>query len=373
MHGKLVITFIMLLMSMLVVGCSAKAPEETTMPTPAETLLIPITGATATEAPAATEISATLTSAPEVTLTSTAPVRPTNAPDCTNSASFVIDLTIPDNTEIIGGTTFTKTWRVLNTGTCIWASDYTLAPYSGERMSAPASVPLALTYPNQTLDISIRLIAPNRLGKYEGYFVIKNAAGKIMKINSDSRLWIVINVKSVATATNTAVPGAATAAPLPGAVNVTATAGGTSGNGFATVNCAYVLDPAKVTEVINAVNAYRAQAGLPAYTVSPQLTLAAQAHANDMACDKLFGHTGSNGSTPQSRVVVSGYVASSVTENVYGSYPPLTGQGAVDWWKNDKTDLRHNLNLISDKFVDIGVGYSFFDNFGYYVIIFATP
>jgi uncharacterized protein YkwD len=84
-------------------------------------------------------------------------------------------------------------------------------------------------------------------------------------------------------------------------------------------------------------------------------------------------HTGSNGSTPTSRVVISGYVASSISENVYGSYPPLSGQGAVDWWKNDKTDLQHNRNLVSDTFVDIGVGYAFFDNFGYYVIVFASP
>jgi uncharacterized protein YkwD len=166
---------------------------------------------------------------------------------------------------------------------------------------------------------------------------------------------------------------AATAPAASGATSVPATASGASGNGFATANCAYTLDAAKVTEAINAINAYRAQSGLPAYNLDPQLTLAAQAHANDMACNKLFVHTGSNGSTPASRVVVSGYVAKSVSENVQGSYPPLSGQGAIDWWKNDKTDLRHNLNLISDKFVDIGVGYSFFNDYGYYVIVFATP
>jgi uncharacterized protein YkwD len=371
MKGKLVITF-MIATAMLIVACGARAPVETSAPPPTETLLIPITGATATETPAATEISTTSTATLESTSTSTPQSRPTNAPDCTNSASFVTDVTIPDNIEMMGGTSFTKTWRVVNTGTCVWASDYTLAPYTGERMSAPASVPLALTYPGQALDISVQLKTPNRIGKYEGYFVIKNETGKIMKINSDSRLWTVINVKSLATATNTAVSGAATATPLPGAVNVSATVGA-SGNGFATVTCTYVLDPAKVTEVINAVNAYRAQSGLPAYNVNPQLTLAAQAHANDMACNNLFAHTGSNGSTPQSRIVVSGYVASSASENVYGSYPPLSGQGAVDWWKHDKTDLRHNLNLVSDKFVDIGVGYSFFNNYGYYVIVFAAP
>jgi uncharacterized protein YkwD len=51
----------------------------------------------------------------------------------------------------------------------------------------------------------------------------------------------------------------------------------------------------------------------------------------------------------------------------------LTGQGTVDLWKNDKTDLQNNSNLVSAKFVDIGVGYAFFNNYGYYVIVFAAP
>jgi uncharacterized protein YkwD len=92
-----------------------------------------------------------------------------------------------------------------------------------------------------------------------------------------------------------------------------------------------------------------------------------------MACNNLFTHSGSNGSTIQSRVTASGYVYSTVSENVYGSYPPLSGAGVVNWWKNDKSDLRHNLNLISDTFVDVGVGYSFFNNYGYYVVVFGSP
>jgi uncharacterized protein YkwD len=229
-------------------------------------------------------------------------------------------------------------------------------------MSSPASVPLATTYPGQTLDISIPLKAPNAVGTHKGYFVIKNPAGLIMKINSDSRLWVIIDVKSTVAATAASTIVSTTAAP-----------GGTSGNGFATVTCAFTLDQARVTDVIKAVNAYRTQFGLPAYNINPQLTLAAQAHANDMACNNLFGHTGSNKSTVDSRVIISGYIASSVSENVYGSYPPLSGPDVVNWWKNDKTDLRHNLNLVSDRFIDIGMGYAFFDNYGYYVIVFGTP
>ena len=362
MNEKRSITF-MILVVMILSACGNQSSAETPTPAVVDTVIIPVTGATMTETAAATEVSVTSTDLPEPT-SSPEPPRPTNVPDCTNSASFVTDVSIPDDTEMSGDTIFTKTWRVVNTGTCIWASDYTLTNYAGERMSAPASVPLTLTNPGETLDISVPLKAPNSVGTHKGYFVIKNPAGLIMKINSDSRLWIVIDVKSIVSATATAVSGA---------TNVPVTASGASGNGFATVNCAYTLDPAKVTEVINAVNAYRAQSGLAAYNVSEQLTRAAQAHANDMACNNLFVHTGSNGSTPNSRVVVSGYVAASVSENVYGSYPPLSGSDVVTWWKNDKTDLRHNLNLISDKFVDVGVGYAFFNNFGYYVIVFATP
>ena len=361
MDGKRIITC-MILTVLFLSACGNQATVETSVPTLAETALIPITGATQTEEPSTAEILATSTATSEST--STPEPRPTNIPDCTNSASFVTDVTIPDNSEMAGDTPFIKTWRVSNTGTCIWAFDYTVTSYAGESMSAPESVQLPLTYPGETADISIPLKAPNSVGTHTGYFVVKNPAGLIMQINSDSRLWVVIDVKSTVAATATAA-SETTGTP--------ATASGASGNGFATVNCAYTLSPAKVTEVITAVNAYRAQSGLPAYKVDEKLTLAAQAHANDMACNNLFVHTGSNGSTPTSRVVVSGYVASSVSENVYGSYPPLSGQGAVDWWKNDKTDLQHNRNLVSDTFIDIGVGYSFFNNFGYYTIVFATP
>jgi len=72
-------------------------------------------------------------------------------------------------------------------------------------------------------------------------------------------------------------------------------------------------------------------------------------------------------------VAATGYVASSVSENIYGSYPPLTGQGVVNWWINDKSDLRHNQNLLSTTFTQIGVGYSFYENFGYYVLVVAKP
>jgi len=312
-----------------------------------------------TETPFVTNTEAAVATPAQFTPTAETP-RPTNIPDCTNSASFVIDVTIPDNSKVDAGISFTKTWRVSNSGTCIWGSDYTLTYYSEERMNAPASVPLAITYPGQTADISINLMAPNSLGTHRGNFVIKNPAGLIMKVDNDSRLWLVINVTNeIATATAIA--------------NANATAVSTSDVGLATAACAFSSGTSNITDTLNAINAYRTTSGLPPYTINSQLAKAAQSHANDMACNNLFGHTGSDGSTIQSRVTESGYVYSFVTENVYGSYPPLTGEGVVNWWKADKTDLNHNRNLISDTYTEIGIGYSFFNNYGYYVVVFGTP
>jgi uncharacterized protein YkwD len=106
--------------------------------------------------------------------------------------------------------------------------------------------------------------------------------------------------------------------------------------------------------------------------VDPLLAKAAQSHANDMACNNLNSHTGSNSSTIESRIAASGYKAAFSAENVYVSNPPATGQDAVNSWINN-TDTKIKLNLISDTFIDIGVGYASFNNSGYYVIVFGTP
>lgn len=361
-------------------GAATEIPVFTATEAEATTAPASTTEAPATETTAATAegTAATPTSStpPSATPTVGTPI-PTNPPDCTNSAMFVTDVTIPDNTNIVGAATFTKTWRVANNGTCVWGPTYTLVHYSDERLGAPDAVPLGLTYPGQTLDISVDLTAPNITGTHRGNFVIENPAGLIMKIGDDSRLWVIINVTTTTavTATATQTPIGATGTP---AGSPTATPTGptptqsSSSSNLTTANCAFTTDRAKLTEVINALNAYRAQKGLPAYTVNALLAQAAQRHANDIACHKLYVHTGSDGSTVQSRVRDTGYVAKSVSENVNGNYPPLDGEAAVNWWVNDRTEPRHGQNLISTTFTEIGVGYSFYDNYGFYALVFAT-
>lgn len=296
------------------------------------------------------------------------PATPTaivNPPNCTDSAAFVADVTVPDNTNFKQGDTFNKAWRVKNTGTCAWTDQYTLTFYDGDQMGAPDSVALRVTKPGDTLDIAVDMTAPNKDAIYRADFEIRNPAGEAMKIDQNTKLWVIITVGSAASSGGGSGSGTGT-----GSGSGT---GSAAGPGLVTSTCAFTVDPYRVDEAVAAINAYRAQNGLPPYAVNADLVTAAQSHAADMACFNLFGHTGSNGSTPASRVASTGYAASSLTENVYGSYPPLTGQGVMEWWKNDLTDIRHNQNLLSTKYTEIGIGYAFFNNFGYYVANFAVP
>jgi uncharacterized protein YkwD len=282
-----------------------------------------------------------------------------NAPDCTDSAAFIVDVTVPDNTPVGQGEAFKKIWRIKNTGTCTWTSAYTLNFKKGDQMGAANSMPLqGETSPGAALDVAVDMTAASAGGIYRADFVIQNPAGQVMPIDKETTLWVIIQV-----GTATAVPGGAGGGATP-----------TSGGGGLVVStCAYSVSPANTDAVVAAINSYRASNGLPAYRVNPLLTKAAQAHSADMACNSLFTHKGSDGSTPATRVAAAGYSASDVSENVYGSYPPLSGQGVVSWWATDQTDLRHNQNLVSNQYTEIGVGYSFFNNYGYYVVVFASP
>jgi uncharacterized protein YkwD len=376
------------LLALTLSACSGQTATETVAPAASETQ-VATEPAASTEIPAVTEMSTTPSAGTPGTETSATPPTatptlgtpvPTNPPDCTNSASFVADVSIPDNTNVAGGTNFTKTWRISNNGTCVWGPDYTLVHYSDEPMGAPTSIPLPVTYPGQTADISVNLVAPNTTGTHRGNFVIENPAGLIMNVGDDSRLWVIINV-TVITASTAAATGTAAgnATSTTGVGSVTATSTGAASNptasssGSATGTCLFSIERSKLTETINALNSYRAQNGQPAYTVNPKLAQAAQRHANDMACNNLSGHDGSDDSTPQSRVADAGYIASSVAENVNGNNPPFNGQQVVNEWITDETEAQNGENLVSTTFTEIGVGYAFFDNSGYYVIVFAEP
>jgi len=312
-------------------GTSTPDENPTTLPAPTSEANLP--------SPAAPASKASATS-------SAAPTAKSNSSGCADSAAFVSDVTVPDNTNLDTSETFVKTWRVKNTGTCAWTDKYTLVFTSGEQMGAPDSKPLSATQPGKTLDISVNMIAPAKDAAYRGDYELRNPAGEAMPIDNGTSLRIIITVGTATTASG--------------------------GPGSASATCAFTVSSTNTSAVVDAVNAYRADNGLPALTVKPALTAAAQAHSNDMACNSLFVHSGSDGSTPQSRATAAGY-SGAVTENVYGRNPPPSGQEVVAWWATDQTDPRHGQNLLTTKYTEVGVGYSFFGDFGYYAVVFGAP
>lgn len=144
-----------------------------------ELALTPPTGTPVPETPSPFPTLAPPSSAgplPTISFTS-ATVASDSAPGCDNAA-YVADLTIPDKTRLDPSQSFTKKWRVQNTGTCTWDSTYQLTFLDGEHMNGPANVNMGLSVPpGQQADLSVDLQAPSSPGDFYGRWQMQNPQG----------------------------------------------------------------------------------------------------------------------------------------------------------------------------------------------------
>ena len=85
---------------------------------------------------------------------------------CQPSLAYVNDLTIPDGTSIAAGDLFTKTWSVLNDGTCPWGPGLRLQFVDGTPLGLTDSVALPAAEPGDTVAISVPMRAPSSLGSH---------------------------------------------------------------------------------------------------------------------------------------------------------------------------------------------------------------
>ena len=116
------------------------------------------------------------------------PARPDPKPECTQGMAFVTDLNLDDRNMatppvMSPGQPFTKSWRVRNSGTCAWESDYMLVYVNGNRVEASmAAAPLPVgrvVQPGETIDLSLSLIAPVTYGVYQGFFQMRDNQGTL--------------------------------------------------------------------------------------------------------------------------------------------------------------------------------------------------
>ncbi len=299
--------------------------------------------------------SPTLELEPTLAATETPPPLPTVQVGCKDSALYVKDVTVPDNTKLKPGEPFTKTWQLRNTGTCTWNVRYALVFVGGERMDAPITTPLSETAPGETLDISVDLVAPAKEGAHTSLFELRNPTGRALDIGTVTSIWVKIVVENGEAALGSTV---APTLPANSATKVPGQA------------CKPEQKIEYIAQLLALINEARAEAKLAALKPSGQLSFAAQGHSDDMACNNFVGRTGSDGSTAQARVAASGYVASDTGEVIFASGTP---QEAFDWWMND--EAQRNI-LLNPKAMEVGLGYSYLPGTAYgsyYTLDFAAP
>ena len=162
----------------------------------AQTLDAMSTQADATSA-LATSTPSSATATPTLSfVTSTLYVSPVPVKRC-DAAAFVKDVTIADGTSLSPGTTFAKTWRLQNVGTCTWTSSYALVFISGDSLSGPSSISLpGNVNPGNTVDLTVNLVTPSQTGHYHGNWKLRNTSGVLFGIGTqaDTAFWVDINV-----------------------------------------------------------------------------------------------------------------------------------------------------------------------------------
>ncbi len=176
------------------VGCNLPgnqvipAPPEAAFTQAAETVAADLTQAAVQASP--TPNLPTNTPIPTNTFTPT----PTNTPVSTatktpipcNLASFITDVTYPDNTHVAPKQAFAKTWRIRNIGSCSWTSSYLLIFDHQDGMGVTTGYTQPLTSgvvnPGQMVDLTVHLTAPAAPGTYTGYWRLRDPGGVVFGI-----------------------------------------------------------------------------------------------------------------------------------------------------------------------------------------------
>lgn len=174
--------------SLLVSACGAEEPS----PTPTVDVVLVRTEAVQTFA---ADLTATAFAKPTETPTPTLSPTPfptvaalgtplgtqsslTGATTSCNGLVYVRDVTIPDNTPMTPGQTFTKTWEVKNTGTCAWDAGFKFALIGGDAMAGQALTLAQAVAVGASTQISIPMTAPtNKTGVIQGTWRMSNAQG----------------------------------------------------------------------------------------------------------------------------------------------------------------------------------------------------
>ncbi len=99
-----------------------------------------------------------------------------------------ISETIPDDTIFDPGDSFTKTWTLINSGTCDWTTNFQLVYLSGDQMGGISPTLLSSNVPaGNIIDITLPLTAPAEAGTYRSDWALQAEDGTMV-----AYLWVQI-------------------------------------------------------------------------------------------------------------------------------------------------------------------------------------
>jgi hypothetical protein len=91
---------------------------------------------------------------------------------------YIRDVTIPDNTTMTPGQTFTKTWEVQNSGSCAWDAGFKFNLIGGDAMGGQTLTLSQAVSAGSSTQLSVAMTAPtNKTGTVQGAWRMSTAAG----------------------------------------------------------------------------------------------------------------------------------------------------------------------------------------------------
>ena len=211
----------LLLAAMMLFGtaCSLLPPNiPVTGRQPTLTSLPPFPTATASQVlpTAVGAVTVVVTATPEPATATPVPPTATSpaASGCSYLATFIGDVTIPDNSVLQAGASFIKTWRIRNDGSCAWGPGQKLdrlAFTGGNSMGGPAAVAIPqVVQPGSMIDISVSLVAPAKAGAYVSEWMLQTNSGTLVGVGRDRAHPVTAQIIVGATPTPVVDPGPCT-------------------------------------------------------------------------------------------------------------------------------------------------------------------
>lgn len=112
-------------------------------------------------------------------------------------AGIPLDITVPDDSTFLPGERFVKIWKLRNTGSCEWTTDYSVVWFSGASIGLQPSEKLKQAVkPGDEIEVIVEMVSPATPGYYQSNWKLQNPQGDLFGIGPEgqSPFWVRIQV-----------------------------------------------------------------------------------------------------------------------------------------------------------------------------------